>query len=318
MRAKRGKKKDPNAPIRPWAALITWLLLNVIWMAASPIGTPQPVLSEDGAHREFYWMTVPDVQGNTLRLEVDCDMTPASAEHEGVMVSWTLWNIEEKIASDALGEGDSTYAPKASYFGRVDKDCSRMNESVEPGEYELQIQFFYANGTKVARDDVERVVDAEFHMMYWIYEPLEKTGYLVANVLGFLILVTDQGARRFMKRRRLAALAYVPLHKQRHREEWDSLQEGMDGRGEAAVESFQIEMGSTSEVERERIRRQFADAAAATMDDDDEAIDEGEVVAGDEGLGEGTTVGLEGKTKVDKDIETVRDLYRRMEDDEDI
>ena len=315
MIPKKRKKKDPNAPIRPWAALITWFLLNAIWMGVSPIGTPQPVLSEESGHREYYYMTVPDVQGNTLRLEVNCAVTPASADYDSVMISWTLWNVDEKAANGGEGSGDGEYQPEANYYGRIDKDCSKLNASVRPGEYEMRIEFFYSNGTKVEYGDVDDVVKTEFLMMFWIYEPLEQTGYLVANVLGFLILVTDQTARRWMKKKRLAALAHMPLHKQRHREEWDSLNEGMDGKGEAAVESFQIDMGTSSEVERERLRKQFAEAAAAD-EGDDEAIDDGEIEGDEQKLGEGSISGLEGKAEVDKDIETVGDLYRRMEDDE--
>ena len=316
MSSKRRRKVDPNAPIRPWATLITWLLLNMIWMGLSPIGTPHPVLSEDGGHRENYPMTVPDVMGNTLRLEITCEVEPVSPQFDGVTVSWTLWNIEDKAANEAFGGGDDAYAPEASHLGRIDKDCSRLNESVRPGEYELRIEFFYANGTKVLYDDIDNTVKVEFNMMYWIYEPLEQTGYIVANVLGFLILFTDQAARRWMKRRRLAVLSRIPLHKQRHREEWDALNEGMEGKGDAVVESFQIEMGSDSEKERERIRKQFAEAAAA-IEEDDEPIDEGEIEADAEELGEGTISGLEGEAKVDKDIRTVGDIYKRMEDDED-
>jgi hypothetical protein len=53
---------------------------------------------------------------------------------------------------------------------------------------------------------------------------------------------------------------------------------------------------------------------------EDESIDSGipepEVSQSDEELGEGTVAGLEGKTKVDKDIQTVGDLWKRMEDED--
>ena len=69
---KRKKKVDPDAPIRPWAAIVTWLMLNLIWMSFSPMATPHPVLSEEGGHREYYEMTAPDVLGAELPFEIDC------------------------------------------------------------------------------------------------------------------------------------------------------------------------------------------------------------------------------------------------------
>ena len=311
MSAEGRKKKDPNAPVRPWAALMMWLLLNVIWMGVSPVGTPQPVLSEDGGHREFYYMTVPNVMDNTLPLEVSCQVSPTSERYQGVTMKWTLWNMDDKIANDSLGYSDSSYAPVASFGAGIDNDCSRLDQSVTPGEYELRIEFYYENDTKVEHEDVKDVVNTEFHMTYWIYEPLEQTGYIVANILGLVILVTDQAARRWLRRKRLLALSKIPLHKQRHREEWDSLHEQMEGTGGPAVESFQIEMGTGSEEERERLRKQFAE-----QDEEEEAEVEEEESQDEDGLGEGTTEGLEGEAKVDKDIETVGDLWRRIEEDE--
>jgi hypothetical protein len=88
----------------------------------------------------------------------------------------------------------------------------------------------------------------------------------------------------------------------------------MDGDGGAAVESFQIELGATSESEREEMRRRFEES---DEDESDESgIPESEVIQTDDKLGEGTVVGLEGKAKVDKDIQTVGDLWKRMQDDD--
>tara|TARA_B110000196_G_C20917607_1_gene553653 strand:- start:368 stop:823 length:456 start_codon:yes stop_codon:yes gene_type:complete len=149
-------------------------------------------------------------------------------------------------------------------------------------------------------------------MQYWIYSPHQTAGYIIANLLGILILVTDQAVRRMRRRKRLAKK--LPLHKQRHKEEWESLQEKMDGDDGTAVESFQIELGATSESEREEMRKRFEEST------EDESIDSGipepEVSQSDEELGEGTVAGLEGKTKVDKDIQTVGDLWKRMEDED--
>jgi hypothetical protein len=74
-------------------------------------------------------------------------------------------------------------------------------------------------------------------------------------------------------------------------------------------------LGATSESEREEMRKRFEES---TEDEsDDSGIPESEVTQTDDELGEGTVAGLEGKTKVDKDIQTVGDLWKRMKDDDD-
>jgi hypothetical protein len=62
------------------------------------------------------------------------------------------------------------------------------------------------------------------------------------------------------------------------------------------------------------MRRRFEESTEDESDDSE--IPEPEVTQSDRELGEGTIAGLEGKTKVSKDIQTVGDLWKRMEDDD--
>jgi hypothetical protein len=194
----------------------------------------------------------------------------------------------------------------------LNENCGDYGGTIYPGEYVLELRFHSENGTRIGWEDAALIIDGEFTMQYWIYSPHQTVGYIVANVLGILILITDQAVRRMKKRKRLAKK--LPLHKQRHKEEWEALHEKMDSDSGTPVESFQIELGAISESEREEMRKRFEDST------EDESIDSGipesEVTQTDNKLGEGTVAGLEGKTKVDKDIQTVGDLWKRMEDDD--
>ena len=311
---KRKKKIDPDAPIRPWAAIVTWLMLNLIWMSFSPMATPHPVLSEEGGHREYYEMTAPDVLGAELPFEIDCKFGTTYSEHSNITASWELWEVgtKEKVDSGEFDDPTSPLSgPTRMWSGGLNENCGDSGGTISPGEYVLEFRFYSVNGTRITWDEAGRIVDGEFTMRYWIYSPHQTTGYIIANVLGVLILVTDQAVRRTRRRKRLMKKK-LPLHKQRHKEEWESLKEEMESDGEANVESFQIELGATSESEREEMRKRFEESTEDESDDSE--IPESEVTQSDDELGRGSVAGLEGKTKVSKDIQTVGDLWKRMED----
>tara|TARA_B100001750_G_C15506746_1_gene600899 strand:+ start:727 stop:1674 length:948 start_codon:yes stop_codon:yes gene_type:complete len=314
MKTKTKKKVDATTPIKPWAAIITWLILNLIWFSLSPMGTPHPVLSEKGGYREYYEMTVPDVMGASMPFEVICEVNVSDPDQGEVNISWTLWDKEKRLAPNGLSTRSSESPPwvpsaELNYYGEL-SDCSKLNENIPPGEYELEIRFYDENGSLILWEDAAEIIDGEFTMMYWIYAPHILSGYAMANVLGLIILITDQTARRWKRAKILARR--LPMHKQRHKEEWDSLHEQMEGGGDVTVESFEIELGASSEAERERIRESFAEQVDESPEDE-ELDDEIEI---HEELGVGDTKGLEGEAKVDKDIHTVGDLWRRIEDKE--
>lgn len=312
---KRKKNIDPNAAIKPWAAIITWLMLNLIWMSISPMATPHPVLSEKGGHREYYEMTAPNVLGTELPFEIDCLFRTTYSEHSNITVSWELWEVSAKERDDSGDFDDPSIPfpePTRMWSGSLNENCGDSGGTILPGEYILELRFYSTNGTRITWEEAGRIVDGDFTMRYWIYSPHQTTGYIIANVIGILILITDQTVRRMKKRKRLAKK--LPLHKQRHKEEWESLKEQMEGDGGTTVESFQIELGATSESERDEMRRRFEES---TEDEsDDRGIPEPEVTQSDERLGQGSVTGLEGKTKVSKDIQTVGDLWKRMKDDD--
>ncbi len=301
------KKKDPNGPIRPWAALSTWIILNLIWFTLSPMGTPHPVLSDNGGHREHYDMTVPNVLGSDLPIEITCELTVSDSNYNNIKIQWKIWDKEKKYAPDA----DYRLEPEIDYSGKLE-GCSKYNETIPPGDYELEIKFYSQNGTQILWEEAAKLIQGEFTMMYWIYAPHLLSGYIVVNILGLVILVTDQSVRRWKRAKRLARK--LPLHKQRHKEEWETLHEEMDGGGRAIVESFEFELGSSSETERERMRERFAQQSEDISEI--EEIKEETIESSNE-LGKGDTKGLEGEAEVDEDIHTVKDLWRKIQDTED-
>ena len=165
--------------------------------------------------------------------------------------------------------------------------------------------------------DVAEVSDIDFHMQYWIYQPLRTEGFIAANLLGFTVLVVDQAFLHLRRRRKLLKMTNLPLHKLRQREEWEQLVDSMEGGDEADVERFVMPTDNTAEAERERLRKQFAAQEAereAAEEEESEIPEEAEKDL--VGEFEGTEEGLKGELEADEDLRTVRDIWRRIEEDE--
>ena len=111
----------------------------------------------------------------------------------------------------------------------------------------------------------------------------------------------------------------MPLHKRRQKEEWEQLSHSMAGGQAAEVEDlvgFQDQdVDDSMEMQRRRMREQFAAQTGEADGDTDAFVDEEEVDQDDE-LGSGTTEGLTGAVKEDRNIRTVGDLWRRLSGNE--
>ncbi len=93
--------------------------------------------------------------------------------------------------------------------------------------------------------------------------------------------------------------------------------QSMSGGEAVDVEDLMIHQpkaDESMELQRKRMREQFSaqeQIATANAVDDDDIIDD--VLADDIGeLGEGTTVGLEGKVQRDENIRTVGDIWKQL------
>lgn len=293
-------------PVRPWTALIFWLLLNLVWIGAVPMPTEHPVMEPDSGFREWHDMKVPEVLGRELPLHIECSFEPGTAAGESVRV---VWSLKEDTVEDPM--------EVRNWEGNLGDDCAASDHSVSGGVYVLHVELFYANGTKVDRSNVAEVSDIDFHMQYWIYQPFRTEGFIAANLLGFTVLVVDQAILHLRRRRKLLKMTNLPLHKLRQREEWEQLVDSMEGGDEAEVERFVIPTDDTAEAERERVRKQFAAQEAER-----EAAEEKESEIPEEakkdlvGEFEGTEAGLTGELKADEKLRTVRDIWRRIEEDE--
>ena len=162
------KKRKASAklkPVRPWTALIFWLVLNLIWISAVPMATEHPVMEPNSGFREWHNMEVPELLGHDLPLHIECSFQPQTAADESVRV---VWSLREDSVEDPM--------EIRTWNGSLGDDCAASDHTVPGGVYVLHVELFYANDTKVDRSNVPEVSDIDLHMQYWIYQPVRKEG----------------------------------------------------------------------------------------------------------------------------------------------
>ena len=299
---KRKKKKDEkkNVRMRFIATLVTWLLLNLIWLQASQAIAVNEVNEHGRQINGNYVLNVPNMMKMDREIPVDlsCDFKPKNST---VPVVWVQIQHQAPDGENSIvWEGNST------------DDCPDFAFSLTPGKHS-----FYT--TVLQGEDADlypsRNLSAEMELGMHLWEPFRIEGFIAANVLGLFLGIADRAIRGIIRRRREALIRNMPLHKLRQKEEWEQITHSISGGEAVEVEDlvgFQEEDADESmEMQRRRMREQFAAQTAETDDDTDAFIDE-EAMDQDDELGPGTTEGLTGEVEEDQSIRTVGDLWRRL------
>ena len=296
------KKKDEkkNARMRFIATLVTWLLLNLIWLQASQAIAVNEVNEHGRDINGNYVLNVPNMMKMDREIPVDlsCDFKPKNST---VPVVWVQIQHQAPDGENSIvWEGNST------------DDCPDFAFSLTPGKHS-----FYT--TVLQGEDADlypsRNLSAEMELGMHLWEPFRIEGFIAANVLGLFLGIADRAIRGIIRRRREALMRNMPLHKLRQKEEWEQITHSISGGDAVEVEDlvgFQEEDADESmEMQRRRMREQFAAQTAEADDDTDAFIDE-EAMDQDDELGSGTTEGLTGEVEEDQSIRTVGDLWRRL------
>ena len=296
------KKKDEkkNARMRFIATLVTWLLLNLIWLQASQAIAVNEVNEHGRQINGNYVLNVPNMMKMDREIPVDlsCDFKPKNST---VPVVWVQIQHQSPDGENSIvWEGNST------------DDCPDFAFSLTPGKHS-----FYT--TVLQGEDADlypsRNLSAEMELGMHLWQPFRIEGFIVANVLGLFLGIADRAIRGIIRRRREALIRNMPLHKLRQKEEWEQITHSISGGEAVEVEDlvgFQEEGADESmEMQRRRMREQFAAQTAEADDDTDAFIDE-EAMDQDDELGSGTTEGLTGEFEEDESIRTVGDLWRKL------
>ena len=297
------KKKDEkkNARTRFVATLVTWLLLNLIWLQASQAIAVNEVNEHGRQINGNYVLDVPNMMKMDREIPVDlsCDFKPKNST---VPVVWVRIQHQSPDGdTSTVWEGNST------------DDCPDFEFSLSPGKHS-----FYTTVLQGGEADLypSRNLSAEMELGMHLWEPFRIEGFIAANVLGLFLGIADRAIRGIIRRRREALIRNMPLHKRRQKEEWEQIAHSISGGEAVEVEDlagFQEEDADESmEMQRRRMREKFAAQTAEADGDTDAFVDEEGMDQDDDELGPGTTEGLTGEVEEDRSIRTVGDLWRKL------
>ena len=299
---KDGKK---NARTRFIATLVTWLLLNLIWLQASQAIAVNEVNKHGREINGNYVLDVPNMMKMDKEIPVDlsCDFKPKNSTAPVVLV-----RIQHKLPSgdiSTLWEGNSTDV------------CPDLSMSLIAGEHVFYTTVVLEEG---ADPYPSRNLSAEMNLGMHLWQPFRVEGFVIANALGLFLGIADRAIRGIIRRRQEALIRNMPLHKRRQRDEWEQISHSMSGGDAVEVEDlvgFQPQDSDESmEMQRRRMRDKFA-AQSTEVDDDTEAFVDDDIIDEDDELGPGTTEGLTGEVEEDRNIRTVGDLWRKLSGSED-
>jgi len=295
-------KKDAkkNARTRFLVTLVTWILLNLIWLQASQAIAVNEVNKHGRDVNGKYTLDVPNMMRLDREIPVDltCDFEPKNSTVPVVLV-----RIQHETPSGELStiwEGNST------------DECPDYSMSLIAGKH-----IFYTTVIQGESADLypSRNLSAEMDLGMHLWEPFRIEGFVVANALGLFLGIADRAIRGYLRRRQEALIRNMPLHKRRQKEDWEQIAHSMSGGDAVDVEDlvgFQPQDEDESmEMQRRRMREQFA-AQTTEADGDTDAFVDDDAIDQDDELGPGTTEGLTGKVEEDRNIRTVGDLWRRL------
>jgi len=303
---KKDAKKDAkkNARTRFIATLVTWILLNLIWLQASQAIAVNEVNEHGRDVNGKYTLDVPNMMNLDRQIPVDltCDFKPKNSTSPVVSI-----RIQHEFPSGELTtvwEGNST------------DDCPDFAMSLTSGKH-----IFYTSVVQGDSADVfpSRNLSAEMDLGMHLWEPFRVEGFIVANALGLFLGIADRAVRGIMRRRKEARSRNLPLHKRRQKEDWEQIAHSMSGGDAVDVDDLigyqPQDTDESMEMQRRRMREQFAAQSTEADGDTDPFVDD-DGVDQDDALGPGTTEGLTGKVEEDRNIRTVGDLWRRLSGNE--
>ena len=283
----RKAKKEKNNAFRLTWLIIIWLMLNSIWTVQNNIGSTNEVQRSGLAVIPSHPFEVPDMlgTGKSVQFELSCTFTDRVENRgESIIVGWELRDSSGSMIHFWNGSINSS-----------SEDCISYLTDLEPGSYTIN--------THLPSGEGYVNVDMEFKL--WIFKSFAMEGYLIANILGVLFLINE--------------ISFKGIKKRKVSEEWES-KEIVDSKSEAEVHQFDLERESNLSDDQKKSRQAYEDemrklseeARKKEVEKEMEKSNQIELETGQESLGVGTTKGLDGKAKIDKNIQTVSDLYDLM------
>ena len=277
-------------------AIVTFVLLNLIWTGALQATAEQDVIAPGSDIIQDYPFTIPDLHGRDIPLHVMFTVETL----EGATNSDIILMLE-----DSSGERTTLYSSTSE--GVVDRWIT-----MSPGSSMFILIVSNSTG-QISLPKQHVVIDLQTEMD--IYGPIQMEGYIAANILAIGLLISDRAVRSWLKSRRLKRS--TPLMR-KLREDWKATEQVLSGGEAVDVDEFTSARTSaqTSNIGKRRawsIEAKEVDESEHEQGDQD--IEDADAIADElDTLGEGDESRLQGKAEIDEDLKTVGDLWDRMND----
>ena len=278
-----------------WSAIttiITFVLLNIIWTGALNATADQHLISPTSDIVTEYSFEAPDVFGREIPFKVMYEINevegrePSEVTIDLIFSDDSVVNIHDGGSNKSASQ-DLLLLPGPSAFLVTVK----QNGEIYP----------------VPSDLVEIDLRTEMEL----YTPISMEGYLVANLLAFALIVSDRAIRSWAASRR--SKRGTPIVR-KLREEWKEVEKSISGGDPADVDDL-LNNSTTSSSMISKRRAWSVEDPEPEPEEGDQDIEEAEVELDElDELGEGDESGLQGKAKLDEDIDTISDLWDKLGD----
>jgi hypothetical protein len=293
----KNAEHEPSKSVGFATVFLTWLLLNAIWTGALRTDSSVEMMVHEGTPVMSDNIPVPDLfdLGRPTRLIIHCDYRAKVATEPSDI---QLIHVDETGKIEIL------------WSGITDESCPDIEVEWKGGVHQLK--------TTVERNGHEVVpghdaFTGEMYVEMWVFEPIAREGYIAFNTLAVLLFISDRLVRRWIANRRVSRIRNVSLHEQRRRADWRQLNQSISGGDEVDVDDLlmpETSGGNTAFGIKMR-ERPWADESTEEIGDEQLLAAE-DTTPLDSILGEGDDTTLHGEVKIDREIRTVADLWRRL------
>ena len=274
-------------------AIITFVLLNLIWTGALQATADQHLIASGSDIIQDYPFTIPDLHGRDIPLHVmfTVEAVEGVAETDVVL-----------ILEDSTGERTTLYSSIS--------DGSEDRWITMPPGSSMFILIVSNSSGQISVPKQHVVIDLQTEMD--LYGPIQMEGYIAANILAFALLISDRAVRKLLKSRRLKRSS--PLIR-KLREDWKATERVLSGGEAVDVDEFTSSVSTqTSRISKRRAwSTEAKEVDESEREQGDQDIEDADAIADDlDALGEGDESRLQGKAEIDEDLKTVSDLWDRM------
>ena len=283
---------DDNSRKSAITTIVTFVLLNIIWTGALTSAADQHLISPNSDIVTEYRFDGPDILGKEIPFHVFYEIN----EVEGMGSSEVT--IELQLSDGTIIE----------VYSGISNASSTETYALLPGPSSFLITIKQDGQIYPVPSDI---VDIDLRTEMELYTPIRIEGYVVANILALILIVTDRTLRSWAKSRRLKRGSPIV---RKLRQEWKEVEKSISGGDPVDVDDLLSESTSASNLMSKRRNWSVEETEPEKEEGDQDMEDaDAELESLDE-LGQGDESRLQGKATIDDDLDTISDLWDKLGD----